>query len=1334
MTCIKCPTGKYSDAGTGQSHSDVCKNCSAGTYNDVEGQTSDSDCKKCPEGTYSDAGTGQTNSDVCKSCSAGKYNDAKGQTSASNCKECSKGKYNNIVSQSECKDCGVGKYNSDIGSILESACKLCGVGKFNNQTGITLESDCQICPIGRYNSLQGQELCTVCSKGQYQPQQGQTECNLCGTGKFNDQTGKTLESDCQDCPVGRYNSLQGQELCTLCSSGRYQTQQGQTECTLCSPGKSNPNTGSNSSGACIDCTYGWSKSGAAECTGCPGRNCCNDESKVFNNESKTCEVCGEYLWSVKKLQGNDTITIPKNANETFSFYFDTSKGHSANPLTGLCETCQAGQYMTKDWLEEDGTVYYKCNDCPNGRYGDTKPMIEESFAGNRVSTVYCKFCPKNKISEDNQNCQQCASGKYRNSNYDGLCRNCPIGWTPSDGVYTCEYCPPGKTSNTGICVNCELGKTSSTGICVNCPAGQYATSPGVCSPCSTGMYQNDTGQLQCKNCPWGRFADVTGLEVCKGCPTGTANTTAESSDSEDDCIDCTAGTYQDQTGTTNCKSCPQGRYENDAKSSQCKACSAGLHGASNVTNRIDESQSCTACVAGKYNPETGGETSGSCKDCPEGKYEDEAGSILCKPCSSGKFADDVGHSVCKDCPKGKYVSGTQATECAECTHGKYQNDTGATGCKSCPVGTKLIGEGDTIHNRVSNAISETNCTACPFGQYGKDAATTATNSDDWYHRLCLDCPAGKYQNETGKAYLVSCKDCGLGKFSGTGQQNCDECDAGKFADVQGLSVCKECPHGKWQNQQSQSACKFCAAGKQQSSDVWSSEEYTSECTQNCSIGTYKSSGMLLCEGCSQGKYNHLSGQAECKFCPGHTKNTETNSTSINACKVCPSGRRGLMMMQRGGSYISSPEFAQFDYLFSGQEHNWISTCGICNHGKIAVGNVCQYCPDGKYNPIPGQLECLTCPAGKYQKQSHKTALSNDMTTWTLPNERTASGDYYNIYDVNFYITNAQQTGVLVHREDATPDNGGECFSCPAGFYSATEGSSECSPCAPKHYSTDGQYACTMAICPPSLPSAKVSEFGSKTIDEACQGISCPQGTFVDGSDCQTCAPGKYQSGYHQPQCEICPAGQEPNSEATGCQDCQKGYFSVDQQGCIKAPAGTFVDTTGANTTKNCTSGGTKEGATSDSDCGECEVGWSFISGQPCRQDTCPIHTQRNTEGKCEPCPSGMEKKSQLREFCTLCKFGTFSMSGSACMQCEDGYGVSADGNCSQCPVGTFSFRSKCVSCPGNLWTSGPGLTRCDKYLGTLDTCTRDAHNAITESNISNTVDIISTTNINICVV
>merc|ERR1712196_501435 len=124
------------------------------------------------------------------------------------------------------------------------------------------------------------------------------------------------------------------------------------------------------------------------------------------------------------------------------------------------------------------------------------------------------------------------------------------------------------------------------------------------------------------------------------------------------------------------------------------------------------------------------------------------------------------------------------------------------------------------------------------------------------------------------------------------------------------------------------------------------------------------------------------------------------------------------------------------FYFGGWNKEWLSVCGLCNYGKYSsVGTTCQYCPDGKYNPNPGEFTCLTCPAGKYQQQSQKAASSSDMTYWTLPNEKKDNGNFYRIDDIDHYTTNAAETGVIIHRdiEEPTPENGGACFTCPAGY-------------------------------------------------------------------------------------------------------------------------------------------------------------------------------------------------------------------------------------------------------------------------------------------------------------
>ena len=1296
--CSNCPVAKY----TVQEDQPMCKNCPEGHYFttdmldgtnmpcqicDIDGHgvfghggTDDgygaTGCDECPAGRYVKTTNGINN---CEACDAGQYQDAKG---ADDCKLCDAGRYQNAAAAPSCKACSTGQYQWASGKL---SCDECPEGWAQSQTG---QTNCVECQQGQYQDAKGEPSCKVCEKGKYVDIRGEMACFNCIKGKYNDETGSKWASSCKDCPTGRYNTYEAMQSCQNCVAGTY-----------------NAGTGSDAFGDCKQCPVGFSSTLGSD----------------------TCALCtyGRYA-DVKGLG------VCKQCPSGY-----------INPNTGSVSDSDCTECLEGTYNNNPNTI--SCSDCPSGRYADVKGL------------GVCKACGVGRYNFNagaTYNCNACGLGKYQPDTaktHSSDCKSCePGSYGDAEGLGVCKACGVGRyNSNTGSnsssdCQDCGKGwytDTATASICKGCQRGEYSdnVTSGSCKSCPVGRFRNSwyaTSLINCKECPKGWYQDQEKSENCVDCPAGYV----QDEKASDKCDACAPGQYQEHTRQWTCDPCPVYSYSNENATVECTRC---------VNSRTIETgkTKCFACPVGKRHSGTfeGTITVGpdgdnwDCVDCGAGKYQDDISKDSCKTCDKGTYSDTVGANssdTCEGCPIGKFGSQSGLVsegDCSQCTHGKFQNETGQPSCKSCPLGKQLIGDGGNSFN---------DCTDCEVGKYGE--------SDSWYHRKCTDCSAGTHQNIKGQS---ECKKCSFGKFAASlGLEFCSECPLARYSDTEGLSECKKCTVGKFQDNEGQSNCKFCMAGKKHDGEVyqgdyehrigfhtleytdtdfWNETTYSAQCVEDCPAGTYKQYAMAYCWSCQKSFYNDEPGQSVCKDCPGHTYSDSYGQTSSSVCKNCPAGRKGLRMMDRP---VSSDDTS---FYFGGWNKEWLSVCGLCNYGKYSsVGTTCQYCPDGKYNPNPGEFTCLTCPAGKYQQQSQKAAISSDMTYWTLPNEKKDNGNFYSIDDIDHYTTNAAETGVIIHRdiEEPTPENGGACFTCPAGYYSS-RGSAECQICPRNYYSQEGQHACTEVNCPPRSPTDKLPGEGSTTVNEACLGNICPQGTFLKDSTCHVCEAGKYQDEYGQTECKICSDGQEPNTAANGCVDCPKGSFEKDTGVCQQAPYGTYVDSTGASTTKNCSENmGNVQGATSAAECGACPEGWSSVSGMPCRQNTCPAHTQRNADDVCEPCSDGMHKPS-MRTFCTICQYGMFSRSGYDCKKCSSGHGVGTDGECQECPTGTYSLHSKCVSCPDNLWTDGPGKSRREKLLGDLDTCIRDAHYSITDDSGGSTSidDILQRTQINVCI-
>lgn len=108
-------------------------------------------------------------------------------------------------------------------------------------------------------------------------------------------------------------------------------------------------------------------------------------------------------------------------------------------------------------------------------------------------------------------------------------------------------------------------------------------------------------------------------------------------------------------------------------------------------------------------------------------------------------------------------------------------------------------------------ISDVACTVFfvfSFVQRGKSAGVEDTS--------CTRCPAGKFQDETGKS---TCKECPSGstkdsKQGATSLADCTECSCPPGTYISDDCSCQHCPQGTYSeepNQSDQTACLYCSS-------------------------------------------------------------------------------------------------------------------------------------------------------------------------------------------------------------------------------------------------------------------------------------------------------------------------------------------------------------------------------------------------------------------------------------------------------------------------------------------------------------------------------------------
>ena len=218
---------------------------------------------------------------------------------------------------------------------------------------------------------------------------------------------------------------------------------------------------------------------------------------------------------------------------------------------------------------------------------------------------------------------------------------------------TKETCP---SNNAPMCHSCLTSFTLSSDStrCDPCAFGKFGASPGVCTNCTAGRYEDSIGSLACKECARGQSQEQGGMTACSPCDVGTfANVTLL-----EQCYDCPKGYYVEYPGSASCFSCSPGKFAPVKRSLKCNDCPSGR------LQRLAEQPSCYSVEAGQVVAEGGsasirvplgskicGENSG----CTDEKAPFEA-------CMPGTYGKEPPTTLCYDCEAGE-SSSQGATKC-----------------------------------------------------------------------------------------------------------------------------------------------------------------------------------------------------------------------------------------------------------------------------------------------------------------------------------------------------------------------------------------------------------------------------------------------------------------------------------------------------------------------------------------------------------------------------------------------------------------------------------------------------------------------------------------------
>ena len=1231
--CTDCPADKTSTAGAS-----VCVNpgCAAGSYG------SSGNCQICPAGSYSTVQGAST----CIGCSAGTYSGASGASSSTACTNCLVGTYSGGLGMSACITCPAGS-TSPSGSSSVAACvaTACNAG-FTGPNG---------------------GPCTACVAGKYKTTSGITACIDCGAGTYSTSTGATLAATCLACPLNSNSAIASSAStactcnagfpgpnggpCIACVAGKYKTTSGSVVCKDCVVGTYSTSTGVTLAATCLACPLNSNSaiasSASTACTcnaGFPGPNggpciaCVAGKYKTTSG-SVVCKDCvvGTYSTSTGATISTTCITCPISSSSSLAssaLAACTCNSGSTGPDGGVCSACIEGNYK----IDTGSAV---CTNCLAGTYSGVTGASSAIVCTNCLAGAYslagesaCTVCPINTFSGASaSSCQSCQANalSVSGSTSQEYCY-CKSGYAHAAGAYTCRICDPGT-------YNSQLGSTA-------------------CSNCSVGLYSFDYGAIgneTCLSCPLGQWSPE-GSPSCNLCPVNSR--AAARSGSITNCT-CNAG-YAGPNGglcwtRTNltCSVCPVNTYDSGGV---CAACM-------NNTVSVPASLACQ-CKAGF----TG--TPDACQACPAGTYKRMAGTSPCRSCQANSVSENA--SVLCRCNAG--YTGNTGDVCVACVAGKYKNVTGPAACVSCA-------------QRRNSVVAATNVTNCICDISYTQVENASLSYELVYAQACVACDVGKFKPLIG---VQACTSCGLNQSAVAASPICS-CVTG-FTGPDG-GPCAECALGKYKDWLGSQACTTCPAN---SYTFFTRNTLLSNCT--CNVA-YTGPDGGPCPACVGGKYKSVTGTSACITCDADFYSTL--SIAATSCSACPAGYQSLpgtaiaadccgfnslpyygeVNLARtcgasgaDGCPASAPNFFQNNYAAFGPQNavngiidnGYISACCggsqwfmIDFQRKVTIQYVeiqgsCWWRPEWLAN-FNLQLSddggtFTNCATAQYGTTTNGCVSTHTCIGSGRFLRLTQSKEYLQLPEVRVYavgILCACNTGYTGANFGASK---GQCTTCLAGTYKATNGSEACTLCAANTYhniSTATSVTSCLGCAENSIATA-----GEKIC------LCAPGFTGPDAGPCVACDAGKYKNWRDSSICPFCP----PNSDSvagTSLCPCNIGYTGPLGGPCVACVPGKYKDTNGTAVCTTCPANSYEPdiAAVIVTNC-TCNTGFDGADGGPCTGCALGKYKNNNDTTPCVECPADTYIDVQGSAYCKTCPEFTTSPVGSgsidACL-CKLGY-------------------------------------------------------------------------------
>ena len=848
------------------------------------------------------------------------------------------------------------------------------------------------CPVNYYNDVEEFSPCAQCQQGWFALSEGSSTCTQCGQGMYPNFTAGFCQSCKNTCNPSNATSVHctGNGTTVCCERDSYFIDGVSAKCMPCDQGSYSLD-GSGSS--CILCPVNSKKSNSTAETVC---ECDLTQGDYMHNVTlNTCIPCPENYYCTAQ---QTAIKCPAGTNRPLGqLPINICNNCTNHPLsgeyvwvdTGVCEfQCKAGYYL--DILGEDRF----CNPCTQNftcALGQTAPNCNPTCSLG----WYVPLCAQGS-SSDNQ-CQQCPPlppTAVRTSQCDFTCPKESFYNTATKLCNKCSkpVCSPGQYATNcskeanSVCVACTNGpwngpfawnfnqtcvfQCSGAGYynltnnrtCQDCDTGTYRSSPTSCSKCNVTQCTAGTNRTQCGK---GETADSVCAQ-CSNTPTDGLYTWITACN-----FTCANAYYLSGTACAPCSnpSCIPSKYPTTCTrlaNSVCAVCTNQP-----TSGSITYNSGCNfTCNGNTYF----NSASNSCGECP--RYYYRSTPTICSKCTVGQCAaglnrtqcgvGSIADAACVPCSNNPgYGEYDWTAGCAfTCKYGLYYNST-LNACLYCPM-PQCPYTGQYPSPCTDSGYSECiDCVGPHAGQYDWISGCNFTCSGASYYKpsdnTCNPCSPGTYASSHTQCTQCNTSKCHPGMYkepcSAKADAQCSACTNGPGSDFQWTEECAfkcnpgfyynfstnkclmcnqpACPPGQTAGQctaqNTTSPCEACSNRPTAGPFVW-----TSECTFNCTNGTYSSGGKCL--PCNSGTYlSSPTGCAPCNasLCPPGLYRTQCPSGSVNdsVCSKCK-------------TQVTGP-FA------------WTSQCAlICvNQTYLLNGTNCTPCTDPCPNGTYASSQC-----------------------------------------------------------------------------------------------------------------------------------------------------------------------------------------------------------------------------------------------------------------------------------------------------------------------------------------------------------------------------------------